>query len=134
MPADGGKAVQVTKKGGRLAFESADGRDLYYSKTLFQSSIWRMPAGGGDEVRVVESALGFSFAPAGQGLYFAHPGDAGQKPSIRRLDLATGHVTTLITLQRLIDLGIAVSPDEQFLLYTQTTEAQTDLMLVEGFR
>jgi hypothetical protein len=131
MPAAGGKAVQVTQKGGRLAFESVDGRDLYFSKDFLATEIWRMPAGGGEEVRVLESALGFSFVPAGQGLYFVAPGDATQ---IRRLDLATGHITTLFTPQRLMDLGFAVSPDERFVLYTQRSNSDTDLMLVEGFR
>ncbi len=134
MPAAGGKAVQVTKKGGRLAFESVDGRDLYFSKDFLATPIWRMPAGGGEEVRVLESALGFSFVPAAQGLYFVAPGDATQRSSIRRLDLATGHVTTLFTPTRLIDLGFAVSPDERFLLYTQRSNSDTDLMLVEGFQ
>ena len=31
-PADGGDAVQVTKNGGWVAFESADGASLYYTK------------------------------------------------------------------------------------------------------
>ncbi|HSB13012.1 MAG TPA: DPP IV N-terminal domain-containing protein, partial [Bryobacteraceae bacterium] len=134
MPAAGGKAVQVTQKGGRLAFESADGRDLYYSKDFLGTSIWRMPAGGGEEVQVLESALGFSFVPAAQGLYFVAHDHAAQGSSIRRLDLATGHIATLFHPQRLIDLGLAVSPDERFLLYAQRQDTDTDLMLVEGFR
>jgi len=32
MPAGGGSAVQVTSRGGALAFETRDGKFIYYSK------------------------------------------------------------------------------------------------------
>ena len=33
MPADGGEAVRVTRKGGFVAFESPDGQWVYYTKS-----------------------------------------------------------------------------------------------------
>ena len=32
MPAGGGEAVQVTRNGGETAFESPDGKSIYYTK------------------------------------------------------------------------------------------------------
>ena len=54
-PAEGGAAVQVTKKGGYVAFESADGEFVYYAKGLFDTSLWRRPVGGGEETEVLPS-------------------------------------------------------------------------------
>jgi len=62
MPADGGEAVQVTKRGGYVAFESLDGKFVYFSKDLWQTSIWRIPASGGEETNIVKSAAGFRAA------------------------------------------------------------------------
>ena len=41
-PAEGGEAVQVTRKGGVTAFESSDGQWLYYAKSD-TVGIWRTP-------------------------------------------------------------------------------------------
>ena len=62
MPAEGGGAVQVTKNGGYVAFESADGEFVYYAKGLFDTSLWRRPVGGGEETEVLPSLTGNAFA------------------------------------------------------------------------
>lgn len=49
IPATSGTEVQITKQGGYVAFESADGQDLYYTK---EQELWKMPVRGGDERRV----------------------------------------------------------------------------------
>jgi hypothetical protein len=54
--------------------------------------------------------------------------------SIEYLDFATGKVTTLRTLTRLVDLGLTVSPDGRFLLFAQNDFLGSDLMLVENFK
>ncbi len=45
MPASGGPKIQVTKRGGYVPLESADGQYLYYSTT--QNALWRVPLAGG---------------------------------------------------------------------------------------
>jgi len=72
MPADGGNAVTVTRYGGNavavtryggyVAHESNDGRFVYYSKGRGQTSLWRVPAEGGEEQQVLESVDWQSFA------------------------------------------------------------------------
>ncbi len=34
MPTEGGKEIQVTRNGGQTAFESPDGKSIYYTKGL----------------------------------------------------------------------------------------------------
>jgi Tol biopolymer transport system component/predicted Ser/Thr protein kinase len=43
LPASGGEAIQVTKDGGFAPFESPDGKFLYYTKALADTSLWKMP-------------------------------------------------------------------------------------------
>ena len=49
MPASGGPAIQVTKRGGSVPLESVDGQYLYYVK-LSQNALWRLPLAGGEEI------------------------------------------------------------------------------------
>jgi WD40-like Beta Propeller Repeat len=51
----GGLAVQVTRQGGFAAFESPDGRFLYYAKGLTVPGLWRIPTNGGEETEVIGS-------------------------------------------------------------------------------
>jgi len=52
----------------------------------------------------------------------------------RFLNLATGRTTHLATIEKRVRGGLAVSPDERLLLYTQRDHEGSDLMLVENFR
>ena len=43
-------------------------------------------------------------------------------------------MTTLYTLTKPVDLGLAVSPDGRYLLFAQNDFSGSDLMLVENFK
>jgi hypothetical protein len=134
MPADGGgEAVQVTKLGGGRASESQDGQWLYYSRSEFDSSLWRVPTGGGQEQQVLDSAYAINFATGRDGIYFMR-NTTGKIP-IEFFDFASLKRTLLATLDKAPIGGFSVSPDERWILYTQLDEAWSgDLMLVENFR
>src|SRR5207244_11557438 len=68
-PAQGGLAVQVTKSGGYEAFESPDGKLVYYSK-LERPGIWRVAVEGGEETPVLGKASTGMWALAKDGIYF----------------------------------------------------------------
>ena len=133
MPAEGGEAVQVSKHGGHVAYESFDGKFVYFGRTPGQTSIWRVPVGGGDETKVVESALGQAFTVAEKGIYFVtqNPDDTSV---FQFHSFATGKVTALAEIHQPVSWGVSVSPDERYILYTQEDQAGSDLMLVENFR
>jgi Tol biopolymer transport system component len=131
MPAEGGEAVQVTKHGGYVAFESLDGKFVYFSKDLWQTSIWRIPVGEGDEANIVKATAGF--AVARRGIYFIAP-HSDRSSALQFQSFATSKVTTVAAIHRPIEPGLSVSPDERYVLYTQVDQSGNDLMLVENFR
>jgi Tol biopolymer transport system component len=137
VPAQGGAAVQVTRRGGREAFESADGKFIYYAK-LATPGIWRMPVGGGEEVQILQEGGMGAWALTDQGICLIVKGSAA--PAIKFYDFDTHQLTTVREFGRdvLFDpstsTAITVSPDGRWILYTQVDQSGSDLMLVENYR
>ncbi|HVN78659.1 MAG TPA: protein kinase [Terriglobia bacterium] len=134
VPSGGGKEVQVTKAGGNMAYESLDGKVLYYWKEV-DSGIWKMPVSGGDESQVLPSvAARRCFYVVREGIYFIPGPGADGKYAIQFLSFATGKVKTVAPMSGPPFLGgLSVSPDGRSLLFSQNDEAGSDLMLVENF-
>jgi Tol biopolymer transport system component len=131
MPAGGGDAVQVTRQGGLAAFESVDGKYLYYAKDD-PPGVWRVPVAGGEEESVVPGVNRWRWAPGEKGIYFSEPeGDGGV---IKFLSFATRRTTRVAAMERPPALGLAVSPDERWLLYAQVDVETTNIFLVENLR
>jgi dipeptidyl aminopeptidase/acylaminoacyl peptidase len=133
MPAGGGPKIQVTNRGGWSPLESADSRYLYYIK-LPQYSLWRLPLGGGEESQVLPSvaAFGSAFAPGKEGIYFIRNSVNGVGQEIAFFRFLTGQITSVVNIPRPAAVGLALSPDEHMILYSQTDEEGSDLMLVEN--
>jgi hypothetical protein len=114
--------------------ESVDGQDLYYVK-LSQNALWRLPLAGGEESEVLPAvaALGTAFALGKQGIYFIRPAGQGSGQELAFLDFANSQVTSLVTIPRAVTFGLALSPDERLILYSQIDQVGSDLMLVENF-
>ena len=132
----GGDAIQITRNGGDHPEESPDGKAIYYSKGWPNSmSVWRVPVGGGEEVKVLDSVHVLGQWMVGQrGIYFFSEPDKQGHSDIRVYAFATGKVKKLQTIDhRDIGYSIAVSPDEQTIIYPQLDQAGSNLMLVENF-
>lgn len=130
----GGEAVSMHAEGSNPT-ASPDGRFVYFVKAVPNDSLWRIPSDGGDEELVLEAvADGWSLSIRKNGIYFVGHAASGLSAPIRVLSFETGRVQTIITLERAIGFGLAVSPDEKVLLYTQLDQAGSDLMSVENFR
>jgi Tol biopolymer transport system component len=54
MPSQGGAAEQVTRAGGYVGRESADGKTLYFTKTSGDGPLYARPLSGGDEKQVLD--------------------------------------------------------------------------------
>jgi Tol biopolymer transport system component/DNA-binding winged helix-turn-helix (wHTH) protein len=144
VPAGGGEAVLVTKNGGYVAIESADGRSVFYTNRIDQApmkaadmtsmALWKIPVIGGEENRVLPSVAWRAFAPIKNGIYFIPEPSADGKYFIQFLNFATGKVKIVATIPGPPFLGFSVSPDEHQILYAQIDESSSDLMLVENFR
>ena len=134
LPAEGGAAIQVTKKGGREAFEAPDGKCLYYAK-LGVAGIWRVPVDGGEETQVLDRGLQSYWTLASQGIYVRtwRPPLAAV---IEFYSFATGRLARVAELAKGkdYDIGLSVSPDDKWILYSQLDRYDSDLMLVENFR
>jgi Tol biopolymer transport system component len=136
VPVAGGDAVQVTKNGGFIAFESADGKFVYYTKDD-GPGIWRVPPDGGDEVQVLDACLASTgdWAVLDTGIYFVN-NKTSPRPTIDLFDFASRRTSTIATLPGPLPPempDLAVSPDGRWILYTQVQRA-VDIMLVENFR
>ena len=132
QPSRSGPAIQVTRNGRFAASESPDGKWLYYTRTLAEdSSLWRMPLGGGDEQLVLPSVIFQNFAVVDDGVYFIRKNE-------RALGIwfapAAGGAPRLVVPVGRGYVGLSVSPDRRWILYTESNPQGNDLMLVENFR
>jgi len=136
VPSGGGAVVQVTREGGRgSAFESADGKHLYYVKKMDGYRIWKMPLGGGQEAQAVAEPLsyGMNLALVEDGLYMISSSAFDSPGILYFFNFATSRLTSLLTVHGWY-LGLAVSPDRHTILYDQREALSGSLTLVENFR
>jgi Tol biopolymer transport system component len=135
VPATGGPAVQVTKRGGREALESPDGKFVYYSKGFDIAELWKIPTeGGGDETLILDGPVQGKWAVSDVGIYFIAVGPA---PTVKFYSFTTRQTKDVASVGGGItwtDQGFSVSSDGKQILYTHTDRAEYDLMLVENFR
>ena len=136
MPSNGGEAVQVTRNGGIAAAEGRDGF-LYYARAAQSpTSIWRMPVAGGPETLVAEGlSYSANFAVGDSGLYFLSRGESVNDAAVEHLAFAS------LTRTRLADLGgrrwwygVALSPDQQWFMYSVVQNMNSNLMVVDDVR
>ncbi len=130
-PSGGGQAVQLTHGGGLIASESPDGKWLYFSGEGADSSLRKMPAGGGDETLVLPSISSWNFAVMDDGVYFVTR--SGPRFAIEFLDFATGKTEVIAPIE-FGYFGFSVSPDRKWILYEQTIPSSNELVLAEGFQ
>jgi Tol biopolymer transport system component len=137
MPADGGDPTQLTQKGSwQFPFESADGKWMYLFGWAEQSGLWKVPISSGKEIRVMESVPDFlNYVVANGGVYFLDGKYETNAPaSIDFFDFASGKTKLVIKTGKPISIGLAVSRDQRWLLFTEVEYLGSDLMLVDNFR
>jgi len=136
-PAQGGAALQVTKKNaGEEAFESLDGKFVYYGK-LGAPGIWKVPVEGGEGTQVLDRGRESLWALTGQGIYFFDLNDS-TGIALKFYSFATGKLTLLREFSKDTSVdtdstALTVSPDGRWILYTQYDQSGSNLMLVENF-
>jgi dipeptidyl aminopeptidase/acylaminoacyl peptidase len=134
----GGQPVQVTTSGGTEAFESRDGKYVYYSKNE-GAGIWRIPVEGGEETQVLDRGTMGHWALLDRGICFVNL--TGERPAIEFFDFATRRVAIIAVLPKDAEPAggwgfpaIAVSPDGRSVLYVQAERTESHIQLVENFR
>jgi Tol biopolymer transport system component len=134
QPGGGGAAEQVSKNGGSSPTVSPDGAWVYFVKDDGAKGLWRMAISGGEESMMIDTTFRYAYVATPSAIYYMVRGVPNVPGVLRKLDLATRRTKDLLVLDKLPDLGLAMSPDSRYLLFCKIDYAGADLMLVENFR
>jgi hypothetical protein len=127
----------MTHHGGMAAFESFDGKTLYYSK-LEGAGVWSVPVAGGEERRVTQAPhLGYwgHFAVTEAGLYLVDA-DAESGPTIMYYDFQTRKIKPVLVLKQnplAWTANLSASRDGRTVLFVQA-ESKSAIMMAENFQ
>jgi Tol biopolymer transport system component len=130
IPAGAGEPEQVTKSGGSNVIESEDCKSIWYDN---DRSIWNARTDGSGAVHVVNGPIAdVGFALTHNGIYYY---SRGPHEVLQFFNFATGKSRALLTADKPPNMGLSVSPDGHWLIYSQMDrEAGSNLMLVDNFR
>lgn len=142
IPAEGGQAVQLTHAGAWTPRESPDGKYVYYTRhvptninvaTAGQSPLYRIPAAGGEETKVMDAVIDREWAPTRDGVWYIFP-TAPTRSELRYFDFSTNKSTVAAVISKRVYTGLALSPDGRYLLYNQVDHSGSEILLVEDFQ
>jgi Tol biopolymer transport system component/DNA-binding winged helix-turn-helix (wHTH) protein len=135
VAAAGGQPIQVTRKGGFEAFESAEGLDLYYAKQA-TPGIWRVPVQGGDEVQVLDRGRQMSWGLTQHGIALM---DSFAKPRAKVEFFRFGSLPTVASVVELpggVRLSrspyFTVSRDGQWVMFPLYDQWGSDIHKLQG--
>jgi Tol biopolymer transport system component len=134
-PFGGGEAEALTVESGSYAFASFDGDNIYFFTPGFGGKLHMVPL---NNIGVVSELKGmpavndqshFTIVP--DGVYFV-PRNAPK--SISYFDFSTQQARKIFDTAEEHNNGLSVSPDGQWILYTQIGQRNADIMLVDHFK
>jgi Tol biopolymer transport system component/DNA-binding winged helix-turn-helix (wHTH) protein len=132
----GGPAVQVTRNGGVVAAESADGRFLYFAKADVPG-IWKMPLQGGQETLILDQPYRefawWNWALGRNGIYFINL-ETKPNATVEFFEFASHKIIPIWSLTNRPFVGLSISADGRSILYAQHEFQHSDIMLVKNFR
>ena len=130
----GGSHLVVEDSPGGL--ESADGKTLYYAKyEAGDWSLWRRSLPDGEESRLFGGIrYKFAFAVVEHGVYFIRIPLSGNPATVAFYTFSTGEVETVFEYENTPSHGLSVSWDGRSILYSETDDFQSDIMMVEDFQ
>ncbi len=134
IPSSGGPAERFTDKQSSYCVVSGD-RLIFNVLEATGVVLWSKPVGGGPQAPFAgmpRVKYEDSWAASTTGIYFT---DSASKPvSVNFYDLATGNTRKLMTLKQTPipgnGPGISISPDGRWLLYGQSGDESSEIMLV----
>ena len=139
VPSTGGHAVQIAGHRALFPLESPDGQYVYFSRDWL---LWRVRTDGTEENQVDGmtrlAGRGEAWRPFGSGIYYLTYADNNDKEEIDYFDLTTKKVRPVFVPEKPLGMGwmggLPVSPDGKWLLFAQTDQISSDLMMVENWR
>jgi Tol biopolymer transport system component len=139
-PADGSEtaAVQLTKGGGLSPVESPDGTNVYFGRQGPPGTVWKVPAGGGEETQVGDFTVNgrryLNFAVGAQGIYYVSSSDPAHWFELWLYRSTTGKSERIRRIDTMFWQGLSVAPDDRWLLFVAGQDDHGDLQMVENFR
>lgn len=148
QPAVGGQPTQITRNGGYTSHESRDGRWLYFSKTG-REGIWRTSGSkaifDGRPNAWEELVIGPPYRPQTEGwtltadeIVFIGQATSVRPAAIRAYRIATKHMRSVSALTEVFsdrgDIGVSVSPDSRWVLYSQLDRSGSNVIVADNIR
>jgi Tol biopolymer transport system component/DNA-binding winged helix-turn-helix (wHTH) protein len=136
VPATGGNAELFTSQ--PTYYASAAGDEIVFNvKNATGVRLWRKKIGGNKEEPLTgmpQLSYTDAWIASASRVYFTTR--VNEAVTVRAYDLTDGKIQDVATLPHppapLGGLGMSVAPDGKWLLYTRTTDAQADIMLVKN--
>lgn len=147
-PVAGGTETQVTRKGGYTSHESLDGKWLYFTKPGMET-IWRMPGPNcpvaGRPADSEEPVIGPPYRPQPEGwtitphqIVFIDLARGENPPTIRAYDISSKQIRAILPLNEVFsdrgDIGVSVSSDSRWILYSQLDRSGSNVIVAENSR
>jgi Tol biopolymer transport system component len=132
---DGNKKEQVTKNQGESAYESPDGKWVYYSRFWpVDKGICRIPAEGGEEQKIIDKAVyRDSWVLKENGIYYFI--ETPTKYDLFFYEFKSGKTIKINDFdKKTTSAYFDISPKEDWMLFAQSEETESNIMLIENFR
>lgn len=132
VPVAGGRALQVTTSRGFTAYQSTDGKTLFYTKAN-SGPLFALPLSGGEEQEVLPYIHLRSFFPVADGIYYiGRRSNKGYYPL--EFFRFSSRASRLLAKIEGAYIGLSVSPDQKTILFSKSFSGGADLMMVENIR
>jgi hypothetical protein len=141
MPAEGGPAVRITRRGGLYALESLDGTRLFFSAPSMHghgvSALRTVPVEGGEEITIVDPIADLrAFTVVEEGLYFVESPAPHGGSRIGFYEFETGRISRVAEPDAPANWGISAYPlqraSRRTILYAQADRSESDIHLIEN--
>jgi hypothetical protein len=127
--------MQVTKNGGDAAFESPDGKWVYYSRFWYaDKGICRIPVEGGEEQKIIDKAVyRDSWVLKENGIYYFI--ETPTKYDLFFYEFKSGKTIKINDFdKKTTSAYFDISQKEDWMLFSQSEETESNIMLIENFR
>jgi Tol biopolymer transport system component len=135
-PVDGGNAIPVTTRTGDQAFESPDGKTVYFIPPSSESGIYQVPTAGAVETLVPGTGdyyVDRHWAISRDGIYFAGLGKSPREIVFYRF--ASGKIEPVRQLRKPLfadNPSLAFNPSTGSLIYAQQDEENSSIMVARA--